>query len=232
MTARNSPNSLTNYSNTRNISPTPNQPSPLTTLNRFTKRLFDLLVSSLLLLLLFPLMLGLALLIKLDSPGPAIFKQRRVGERGRLFWMYKFRSMVEGAEAEETQLLAQNNDGAPVFAKSPHDSRITRIGQYLRRTSLDELPQLVNVLKGDMSLVGPRPELPWLAARYKPWQQLRLTVPQGMTGWWQVNGRMRRASPQQRFEDDLHYINHHSLWLDIEILWKTIQAVIRGEGAY
>jgi len=201
-------------------------------LDRRLKRLLDLLVSGLLLLLLSPLLLSLALLIKLDSPGPVFFRQRRVGQGGRLFWMVKFRSMVAGAEMMELRVLHQPQDGGPVLAKSPDDRRVTRLGRFMRRTSLDELPQLYNVLKGEMSLVGPRPELPWLVAHYQPWQRQRLAVPQGMTGWWQVNGRMNRADPEQRVEDDLFYISNYSLWLDARILWKTIKAVIRGEGAY
>jgi exopolysaccharide biosynthesis polyprenyl glycosylphosphotransferase len=201
-------------------------------LDRLIKRLFDLVVSPSLLIVLSPVMLGIALLIKLDSRGPVLFRQRRVGEGGRLFWMVKFRSMVEGAEQEEIQLLQNTADGRLLFAKTPHDSRITRLGRFLRRTSLDELPQLFNVLKGEMSLVGPRPELPWLVETYEPWQRKRFAVPQGMTGWWQVSGRMKHGDPRQRVEDDLFYIRNYSLWLDLRILWKTILTVIHGEGAY
>lgn len=200
--------------------------------DRLAKRLFDLAVSALLLLILFPLMLAIALFIKLDSPGPVLFRQQRAGQHGRLFWMIKFRSMVTGAEKEEEELLQTTADGRRLFAKSPHDPRITRAGYFLRRSSLDELPQLFNVLKGEMSLVGPRPELPRLVEQYEPWQRARFAAPQGMTGWWQVNGRMQRATLQQRVEDDLFYIRNYSLWLDLRILWKTIQAVLAGEGAY
>lgn len=199
---------------------------------RLFKRLFDIILSAVLLVLLSPLMAAIALLIKLDSAGPILFRQQRVGERGRLFWMYKFRSMIDGAEKAETQLLHQTAEGKAFFAKTPADARITRIGRLLRRTSLDELPQLFNVLVGQMSLVGPRPEMPWMIEVYEPWQRKRFTVPQGMTGWWQVNGRMQRATLQQRAEDDLFYIRHYSLWLDLHILWKTVHAIIRGQGAY
>ena len=208
----------------------PHQPA-LAGRDRLIKRLFDLVVSGLLLALLSPLMLGIALLIKLDSPGPVFFRQQRVGEGARLFWMAKFRSMVHGAEQQEPALISQAG-GHALFVKTPDDWRITRLGRLLRRTSLDELPQLINVLKGEMSLVGPRPELPWLLETYAPWQLERLAVPQGMTGWWQVNGRMQRATPQQRIEDDLFYIRNRSLCLDLRILWRTIKAVIQGEGAF
>jgi exopolysaccharide biosynthesis polyprenyl glycosylphosphotransferase len=201
-------------------------------LDRLIKRLFDLLAGGMLLAILCPLMIGIAVWIKLDSRGPVFFRQRRVREGGRLFWMIKFRSMIEGAERQEPALLKTIGDGRSLFAKTADDPRITRMGRFLRRTSLDELPQLINVLKGEMSLVGPRPELPWLVDRYEPWQRRRLSVPQGMTGWWQVNGRMKRATPEQRVEDDLFYIRNYSVWLDLHILWKTIKAVIRGEGAF
>lgn len=201
-------------------------------LDRLVKRLFDVAVSTLLLVILSPLMLLFALLIKLDSSGPVLFRQQRVGEGGRLFWMYKFRSMVDGADKEEPYLFQETAEGLPVLVKTPNDTRVTRLGHFFRRTSLDELPQLFNVLKGEMSLVGPRPELPWVVERYELWQRKRFAVPQGMTGWWQVNGRMNRATPQERAEDDLFYIKNYSFWLDMRILWKTIQVVILGDGAY
>jgi exopolysaccharide biosynthesis polyprenyl glycosylphosphotransferase len=204
-------------------------------LDRLVKRCFDLAVGGLTLILISPLMLLVALAIKLDSRGPALFCQRRVGEGGKLFWMLKFRTMVQGAEEREQELACESGDpvaGPPVFDKRPDDPRITRLGRLLRRTSLDELPQLINVLKGEMSLVGPRPELPWLVERYQPWQRKRFAVPQGMTGWWQVTGRSNRTGHRLRVEDDLYYIRNYSLLLDLRILWKTIGSVIRGEGAF
>ncbi|MGB3713292.1 MAG: sugar transferase, partial [Candidatus Promineifilaceae bacterium] len=169
-------------------------------------------------------------LIKLDSPGPVLFKQRRVGENGRLFTMYKFRSMIDGAQDMQHKLTETNEQGEILF-KSEGDPRITRVGRFMRRTSLDEIPQLINVLKGDMSLVGPRPELPWLVDFYKPWQRKRFAVPQGITGWWQINGRSDRPM-HLHTADDLYYIQNYSVWLDLYILFKTVLVVLRGTGAY
>ncbi len=203
--------------------------------DRLVKRSFDVIVGGLVLILTSPLMLLVASVIKLDSPGPAFYCGQRVGEGGKLFWMFKFRTMMQGAEAQEMALAKKADDadgGPPLFNKHPDDPRVTRLGHFLRRTSLDELPQLINVLKGEMSLVGPRPELPWLVERYLPWQRKRFAVPQGITGWWQVSGRSNRAEHSLRVEDDLYYIRNYSLLLDLRILWKTIGSVIRGEGAF
>ncbi len=200
--------------------------------DRVLKRLFDLIVGGAALILLSPVMLAAAVAIRLDSPGPVFISQPRAGEGGRTFRMLKFRTMIEGAEAWEQTLAQERKDGPPVFLKRPDDPRITRIGHILRRFSIDELPQLLNVLRGDMSLVGPRPELPWLVAQYRPQHRKRFAVPQGMTGWWQVNGRSNRADYALRIEDDLYYIRNWSLWLDLRILWMTVGAVLRGEGAY
>ncbi len=200
--------------------------------DRLFKRLFDLAVSGLLLALASPLMLLIALAIKLDSPGQVFYCTQRVGEGEKLFWMIKFRTMAQGAERQEKSLAVETGAGPPIFDKRPDDPRITRVGRFLRRASLDELPQFINVLTGEMTLVGPRPELPWLVERYQPWQRKRFAVPQGMTGWWQVNGRSNRAEHQLRVEDDLYYIRNYSLLLDLRIIWKTIGSVIRGEGAY
>ena len=197
---------------------------------RTVKRAFDLVVGSLLLLFSLPLMGFIALAIKLDSPGPVLFRQQRVGEGGRLFEMLKFRSMVADAEARQDEVITYTADGQ-VIHKQQDDPRITPVGRILRRTSLDELPQLVNVLKGEMSLVGPRPEMPWLVERYEPWQRKRFEVPQGITGWWQVNGRSDKPM-HLHTEEDLYYIKHYSLLLDVQILWKTLWAVLRRKGAY
>ena len=200
--------------------------------DRVVKRIFDLIVGSAALILGSPLMLAAALAIRLDSPGPVLLRQPRIGEGGRPFRMLKFRTMREGAELDERQLAHETGAALPVFCKQPDDPRITRVGHLMRRLSIDELPQLLNVLKGDMSLVGPRPELPWMVERYELQHRKRFAVPQGMTGWWQVNGRSDRADYALRIEDDLYYIRNWSIWLDLRILCMTAQAVIRGEGAY
>lgn len=190
--------------------------------NRALKRLMDLIIGSLTLVVTAPLMLLIGVLIRLDSPGPALIKQERIGEGGRPFGMYKFRTMYVDAPQ-------QPPSGVP--HKRRNDPRVTRLGRWLRRFSLDELPQLFNVLKGEMSLVGPRPELPWLVERYQPWQRRRFAAPPGMTGWWQINGRSERPM-HEHVEDDLYYIRNYSLWLDIFILLRTIPAVIKGRGAF
>jgi len=184
------------------------------------KRLFDLAVAVPLALVSGPLLLALALWIRIDSPGPVLLHQQRVGKRGQIFHMHKLRTMRWEPDAEE---------GEP--QKTPNDPRVTRAGRFLRRTSLDELPQLWNVLAGEMSLVGPRPELPSIVGAYEPWQRKRFSVPPGMTGWWQVNGRSERPMHLST-EDDLYYLQNYSVLLDIQILLRTLGAVIRGTGAY
>jgi len=198
---------------------------------RTVKRALDIVVAGCALLLSAPLTALIAMLIPLDSPGPVIFRQQRVGEGGRPFWMYKFRTMVNDADRHESELMVRESDGRVVFHKRPDDPRLTRLGRVLRRFSLDEIPQFVNVLKGEMSLVGPRPELPMIVESYQPWQRKRFAVPPGMTGWWQVHGRSQQPL-HLRTEDDLYYIQNYSLLLDLRILWYTIGAVISGRGAY
>ena len=199
-------------------------------LPRLVKRGFDLVIGSLLMLLALPPLLVIAIAIRLDSSGHVIFRQDRVGENGRLFGMYKFRTMVAGAEAQQDEVNIQTEDDE-VIHKRPDDPRVTKVGHFLRRYSLDELPQLMNVLKGEMSLVGPRPEMPWLVDRYESWQRTRFAVPQGITGWWQINGRSDKPM-HLNTDDDLYYVYNYSLWLDIQILLKTPLAVIRGVGAF
>ena len=202
----------------------------LTESQRLVKRSFDLIVTLLLSPLYLPLMGVIALLIQRDSPGPVLFRQRRAGENGRIFTLYKFRSMVENAEGLR-HLVEQADAQGRRIHKSQHDPRVTRIGKTLRRTSLDELPQFFNVLRGEMSLVGPRPELPEVVAQYQPWQHKRFSVPPGMTGWWQIHGRSDRPL-HLNTQDDLYYIDNYSIFLDISILLRTIAAVWRRKGAY
>jgi exopolysaccharide biosynthesis polyprenyl glycosylphosphotransferase len=204
--------------------------SALTESERVLKRLFDLVASCLLLLICAPLLIAIAVAIRLDSAGPVLFRQERIGEHGRRFKMYKFRSMARDAEERWAEVAQREADGS-LLHKHADDPRVTRIGYWLRRTSLDELPQLFNVLKGEMSLVGPRPELPYLAAEYEPWQWQRVRVPAGLTGWWQVNGRSGKPM-HLHTEDDLYYIQNYSLWLDMKILWMTVPAVLKGRGAF
>lgn len=192
------------------------------------KRMIDIVLSGIGLILLSPVMTVIAILVKLSSSGPVIFTHNRVGEGGKIFRMYKFRTMVENAEQ---LLLAEAEKDPSVLIKKKEDHRITPIGYWLRRFSIDELPQLWNILRGDMSIVGPRPELPYLVERYEPWQRKRLAVPQGLTGWWQINGRSDKPMILHT-EDDLYYVRNYSLMLDLEIIWKTIWVVVRGKGAY
>ncbi|MCJ7738878.1 MAG: sugar transferase [Anaerolineae bacterium] len=197
---------------------------------RMGKRALDIAVGGALTLCALPVMGAIALAIKLDSPGPVLFRQPRAGENGRLFKMLKFRSMVQDAEALQAQINTHDEEGH-VIHKQENDPRVTRVGRFIRRYSLDELPQFFNVLKGDMSLVGPRPELPWLVEEYEPWQRRRFAVPQGITGWWQVNGRSDKAM-HLHTDEDLYYIQNYSVWLDIYILLKTPWVALRGKGAY
>jgi exopolysaccharide biosynthesis polyprenyl glycosylphosphotransferase len=198
---------------------------------RMLKRGFDLLVTVACMPVAFLPMGIIAILIKLDSPGPVFYRQKRAGENGKVFEMIKFRSMVKDADQKRNLVETEDEEGHLVLNKSAQDPRITRIGAFLRRTSLDEIPQLFNVLRGDMSLVGPRPELPYLVDRYELWQRKRFAVPQGMTGWWQINGRSDKPM-NLHTEEDLYYVQHYSLWLDLQILLKTVWVVLRGKGAY
>ena len=197
---------------------------------RFVKRLLDLAVAGISLILTFPLLLAVAAAIKLEDGGPIFYRSPRMGENGAEFDMLKFRTMRVGAD-KELALYNQVDEAGNVLHKRPDDPRVTRVGGLLRRTSLDELPQLLNVLRGDMSMVGPRPELPWLVEKYSPWQRKRFSVPQGITGWWQINGRSDRPL-HLHTEDDLYYIQNYSLWLDLLILWRTLPVVIRRRGAF
>lgn len=193
------------------------------------KRVLDVVVSTVLLILTAPLMVLVALAIRLDSRGPVLFRQKRSGMNGRIFTLYKFRTMVEGAEALKEGLRGRNEMDGPVF-KIRDDPRVTRVGRILRRLSIDELPQLWNVLRGDMSLVGPRPPLPEEVEKYQRWQRRRLSMRPGITCIWQVSGR-NEVSFARWMEMDLEYIDHWSLALDFKILLKTIPAVLFSRGA-
>lgn len=196
---------------------------------RVFKRLFDIIVGTLSMFFALPIMGLIALLIKLDSPGNIFYLQKRVGENGKLFDMIKFRTMVKGADRMAVEIKKDENGNQ--IHKSPDDPRVTHLGRFLRHSSLDEIPQIFNVLKGEMSLVGPRPEIPSLVNKYELWQRKRFTVPQGMTGWWQINGRSDKPM-YLHTDEDLYYVQHYSIWLDLQILIKTLWVVIKGRGAY
>jgi exopolysaccharide biosynthesis polyprenyl glycosylphosphotransferase len=199
------------------------------------KRLLDLTLSILALLVTWPLYLAIWVAVRIDSPGPGIFVSKRVGQNGRIFNVYKFRTMFTGSEdiqveAAKDPTLTKEQACAVVY-KTRDDPRITRVGRWLRKTSLDELPQIFNVLKGEMSLVGPRPEQLFLTECYDHWQRQRLLVPPGVTGWWQISGRSDYPM-HLNTQYDVYYVRNYSVWLDIKILFKTIGAVLRGKGAY
>ena len=198
--------------------------------NLALKRAMDVVFASLCLILLSPLMLVIAALIKLDSPGPAVFKQTRIGRGGRPFTVFKFRSMHEGAELEKESLTDLNEAVGPFF-KIKDDPRLTKLGQLLRRSSLDELPQLYNVLRGEMSLIGPRPALPSEVERYQEWHKKRLQTWPGITGLWQVSGRSKLTFDEMALLD-IYYVENWSLLLDLQIALKTIPAWVLGTGAY
>jgi exopolysaccharide biosynthesis polyprenyl glycosylphosphotransferase len=193
------------------------------------KRLIDIVASAVALIVLSPLLLVVAVLLKLTSRGPILFKQERVGMVGRTFYMLKFRSMVQNAEALRATLVSQNEQTGPVF-KMKRDPRITAVGRFIRKYSIDELPQLVNVLRGDMSIVGPRPSLPSEVAMYEPWQRRRLSVRPGLTCVWQVSGR-NEVSFEHWMMLDMRYIDHWSLLADLRLILRTVPAVLTGRGA-
>lgn len=201
------------------------------------KRAMDVVLSATAMLILLPVLIVLAVAIKLHSPGPVIFRQTRTGKGGQPFTFLKFRSMRDNADAgihrNHVAALIANHDSAPEAGKSAklqRDPRITGLGRILRKTSLDELPQLINVLRGEMSLVGPRPPIPYEVELYQEWHKHRLDVLPGITGWWQIKGR-NLVSFDEAVEMDLYYIEHMSLWLDLKILLMTPLAVFKGKGA-
>ena len=197
---------------------------------RFTKRIMDIAISSVLFLLTWPLFIVIWIAIKIDSKGPVIFAALRIGEAGKLFKMYKFRTMVMDAEKIQSQVTQKTKQGQTIY-KVKDDPRVTRVGRVLRRTSLDELPQLFNVLKGEMSWVGPRPEQPFITKEYESWQWQRVLVPPGVTGWWQISGRSDLPM-HLNTNYDVYYVRNYSIFLDLKILLRTIIEVLKGTGAY
>ena len=197
---------------------------------RFGKRFLDVVLSLLFGLLFLPFVPVVALAIKLDSRAPILYKSVRLGKDGRPFVFYKFRSMVDGAHESAAYVRHLNEVDGPVF-KSANDPRVTRVGRFLRRTSIDEIPQLWNVLRGDMSLVGPRPPIPEEYEQYEPWQRRRLDVKPGITCLWQVSGRSK-LSFDEWMRLDIQYLQNRSFLLDLKILTRTLPAVLSREGAY
>jgi lipopolysaccharide/colanic/teichoic acid biosynthesis glycosyltransferase len=200
-------------------------------------RVLDVAVSAVLLLLLVPIFIAIAVAIRLDSPGRVIYRQRRVGHRLEPFMVNKFRTMHNGVGHETHRafvvgLIAGDRpgDGAPNFFKMADDERVTRLGRFLRKSSFDELPQLWNVLRGDMSLVGPRPPIPYEVDHYPPHWFDRFAVKPGMTGLWQVSGRSERTL-EEMIALDVEYARRRSVWLNVSILARTVPAVLRGRGA-
>lgn len=195
----------------------------------FIKRFIDIFCSSLGIILLSPVFIIVGTIIKLDSKGPVIFSQKRVGKDGKEFKMYKFRSMVVNAEELKKKLMHQNEMSGPMF-KMKDDPRITKIGKFIRKTSIDELPQLINVLKGEMSLVGPRPSLPKEVAQFEPWMMRRLDVKPGLTCYWQVSGR-NNIDFDDWMKLDIKYVEDRSVKLDIKLIFKTFFVLFGDKNA-
>jgi len=214
---------------------------PLSDIQRFVKRASDICISGLAIITLSPVLLVISLMVKRGSRGPVMFRQERVGMDGRIFLCYKFRTMyVDADEAVHREAYSKNIQGMPdanagnvsepIFGKVKNDTRVTSTGRWLRRSSLDELPQLLNVLKGDMSIVGPRPPIPYEVNDYEIWHRKRLDMKPGITGLWQVSGRSRLTFDEM-VRTDLYYIENWSIWLDLKIIFLTLPAVLRGDGA-
>jgi lipopolysaccharide/colanic/teichoic acid biosynthesis glycosyltransferase len=212
--------------------------APLNTTSLYSKRAFDILIASVLLIIALPVFLVLAVVVRLTTPGPSLFRQTRVGRHGHPFTLLKFRTMYHGsgdaAHREYVRGLLTGDQPAPGgpqgLYKLEGDARITPAGHLLRRTSLDELPQLINVLRGEMSLVGPRPPLTWEAEMFDPVHRQRFLVAPGLTGLWQVSGR-NRLTMRQGLDLDVEYVQRHSFWLDLRILARTVPAVLTQRGA-
>jgi exopolysaccharide biosynthesis polyprenyl glycosylphosphotransferase len=199
---------------------------------RILKRIIDILGSLILLIVSSPIILITAIAIKLDSKGPVFFKQKRVGKNGRIFYMYKLRSMCNDAEAKKKELLKNNQMANDLMFKMSDDPRITKVGKFIRKTSIDELPQLFNVLKGDMSLVGTRPPTIDEVKQYDKRHWKRLVIWPGITGNWQVNGRSKITDFEKVVDLDVDYIDNWTIWLDFKILLKTVKTVLFKNDAY
>lgn len=193
------------------------------------KRAMDIFASLLGLIILSPLLIIISILIKLESSGPVLFKQERVGLKGKHFIMYKFRSMVINAEELKAKLESQNEMSGPMF-KIKNDPRITKVGRFIRKTSIDELPQLINILKGEMSLVGPRPSLPSEVEMFEKWMLRRLDAKPGLTCYWQVRGR-NSIGFEEWMEMDVDYVNNRELWIDIKLIFKTVNVLLGDKNA-
>ncbi|MBP5419850.1 MAG: sugar transferase [Bacteroidales bacterium] len=193
------------------------------------KRVFDILASLIVIIVGMPFFLIVALLIKIDSKGPIFFKQRRSGLRGKVFNLYKFRTMVDGADKMKSELVEQNEMSGPVF-KMTNDPRITRIGKYLRKVGVDEFPQFINVLRGDMSIIGPRPPIPSEVEKYERWQMRRLSMRPGITCLWQVSRERNSVTFDEWMRLDMEYIDNWSISLDVVIMLKTVRTMLRADG--
>lgn len=198
-------------------------------LYNISKRILDIIASALGLIILSPILLVVAILIRLESRGPAIFSQKRIGLNKKEFKMYKFRSMVKNAEELKEKLAKENEMSGPMF-KMKNDPRVTKVGRFIRKTSIDELPQLINVLKGEMSLVGPRPSLPKEVYEFEPWMLKRLSVKPGLTCYWQVSGR-NNIDFENWMKLDLQYVNDRSFWLDLKLIFKTARVLFGDKNA-
>lgn len=196
---------------------------------KISKRALDIIASAVGLIVLSPILIIVAILIKLESKGPAIFSQKRIGLDGKEFKMYKFRSMVQNAEKLKKELEKQNEMSGPMF-KIKNDPRVTKVGRFIRKTSIDELPQLINVLKGDMTLVGPRPSLPNEVEKFEAWMLKRLEVKPGLTCYWQVSGR-NNIDFEEWMKLDLKYVNDMSFLLDIKLIFKTVGVLFGDKNA-
>lgn len=195
----------------------------------FVKRIIDILLSVLAIIVLSPIFLIVAIAIKLDSSGPVVYSQTRVGKNEKHFKMFKFRSMVINAEDMLKDLKPMNEMDGPMF-KIKEDPRITKIGRFIRKTSIDELPQLINILRGEMSIVGPRPSLPSEVEEFEPWMMERFVVKPGLTCFWQVSGR-NNIPFRKWMELDIKYVKERNLWLDMKLVLKTVKVVFNGDDA-